>query len=215
MKAGIFSKGPTAMAGLMIPAFLLSFSLAETASIPPVALTSKDGKPLEATIISLSGTAVKVRRKDGKEFDIPLERLTEASIAAAKANVPKPKPAKVPEKPRHPDEIPDKVVIKIGSKSAATFTVTDGKLHAPVALDADPCFTVDFKAEENLIIATVKQTILPAVKVRCLARIKGRKDYFPTSILPLQNGLPCFESWGDNLEELVFFGWEETEAMKR
>lgn len=41
--------------------------------------TNSKGKSLPATFVSLSGTAVKLRKEDGTEFDYPLNLLSEAS----------------------------------------------------------------------------------------------------------------------------------------
>jgi hypothetical protein len=182
-----------------------------------IALTSRDGRTIEGTVQSGSERAVKIKRKDGKEFEIAWNLLTEESAKLAKANIPQPAPPKIPEKPKHPDDIPEKIIVKIGEKARFSFILTKGKLHAPTKSADDqpdaPSFTVDFSKSDKSCSATLKQTFLPAVKVRCLARIKGRKDYFPTSIIDMQQGKPNFETWGDDLEELVFFGFEETEPF--
>ena len=179
-----------------------------------ISLASRDGRTIEGTVQSGSDRAVKIRRKDGKEFEIAWDLLTEESAKLAKANIPQPVPPKIPEKPKHPDDIPEKIIVKIGGKARFSFTLTKGKLHAPTKQADDQLaassFTVDFSKSDKGCFAMLKQTILPAVKVRCLARIKGRKNYFPTSIIDMQLGLPNGEFWSDDLEELVFFGFEET-----
>ena len=179
-----------------------------------ISLINRDGRTIEGTVQSGSERAVKIRRKDGKEFEIAWDLLTEESAKLAKANIPQPAPPKIPEKPKHPDEIPEKIIVKIGEKGCFSFVLTKGKLHSPTKPAGEqpdtPCFTVDFSRSDKSCSAILKQTILPAVKVRCLARIKGRKDYFPTSIIDMQQGKPNYETWGDDIEELVFFGFEET-----
>ena len=46
------------------------------------------------------------------------------------------------------------------------------------------------------------------MKFRALARIKGRKDYFETSIVPVRSGLLGIEVWQDEIEELVLFDFQ-------
>ena len=198
-----------------IPILVLLFtSLLPAQEKTLISITSRDGRTIEGTVQSGSDRAVQIRRKDGKDFGIAWDLLTEDSAKLAKASISQPAPPKIPEKPKHPDDIPEKIIVKIGEKSRFSFTLTKGKLHAPTKSADDqpdaPSFTVDFSKSDNSCSATLKQTFLPAVKVRCLARIKGRKDYFPTSIIDLQQGKPNYETWGDDLEELVFFGFEET-----
>jgi hypothetical protein len=193
--------------------------LADAPIVKLIPLKSRDGKTIQVTVITVTDVAVKVKKQDGKEFEIPWDRLTPESAALAKESLPKPKPPAIPEKPRKPEDIPEKVIVKQGESIAVSFTVTDGKLHAPVILKGDPgktpCFTVKFEKTDKGCSAVVQQSILPAVKLRCLARAKGRKDYYPTTILPLQLGLPCYESWPNDIEELVFFGCEETKAFEK
>lgn len=215
--SGLFH--PRALMVWILLAFTVTCLWAELPAVKPISLTSRDGKTIEARVISVTDAAVKVKKQDGKEFEIPWDRLTPESAALAKASLPKPKPPAIPEKPRKPDDIPEKVIVKQGESIAVSFTVTDGKLHAPVILKGDPgktpSFTVKFEKTEEGCLATVQQSILHAVKLRCLARAKGKKEYFPTTILPMQKGLPCYESWRDDLEELVFFGWEESKDFEK
>jgi hypothetical protein len=192
--------------------------LADAPIVKLIPLTSRDGKIIQVTVISVTDVAVKVKKQDGKEFEIPWDRLTPESAALAKESLPKLKPPAIPEKPRKPEDIPEKVIVKQGESIAVSFTVTDGKLHAPVILKGHPgktpCFTVKFEKTDKGCSAVVQQSILPAVKLRCLARAKGRKDYFETSIIPPQMGKPNYELWGHDLEELVFFGLGGNRALR-
>ena len=74
-----------------IAATLASFSqtseptgaVAPTAQTMPVArtLTSSDGRAIDVTILSKSDTAIKAKKADGKEFEIALDKLSDADKA--------------------------------------------------------------------------------------------------------------------------------------
>jgi hypothetical protein len=201
----------------------------------PLQLESTDGKTIQATPLSATDTTATVKRTDGKIFEIPFTRLTAASAKALKdalaAQVPtetKPTTGEAKEndkektaeadrplpkdKPTKPEDIPEKVTVKMGQKVRFTLTPATGGLAKPVALkDGDPepdgCFSVDFSSprENNLTMATVAQSLTKEIRIKCLARNKGSTKWYHTSILPLEKGLPCFESWGNEVEELVFY----------
>ena len=57
----------------------LSFSLIGFAqSAEPRTWTSSEGKSFEGTLQSASEAAATIRRSDGKVFDVPLDKLSEA-----------------------------------------------------------------------------------------------------------------------------------------
>ncbi len=180
-----------------------------------VAIKGRDGKTIQAEILSADEDSVKIRRGDGKEFDLPYSRVSDESVesirkllAEREANKPVER-AKVPKDPKTPEDIPEKVVVKKGDVAMATFTVVDDGLARPVIVKEEPAevpfFSVDFSHKGESAMATVKATFEKPVLLRCLARNKGEKRYYPTSILTLHKGLPSFESWADEVEELVFF----------
>ncbi|MEZ5430720.1 MAG: hypothetical protein R3F31_05970 [Verrucomicrobiales bacterium] len=68
--------------------------------------TNQAGKSMEADVVSVSGDNVKLKRADGKEYQLPLATLSEADQAFLKGwkpDVPGDKPDPVPETPTDPD----------------------------------------------------------------------------------------------------------------
>ena len=67
-----------------------------------VKLVSKNGKTIEAVILSVGESSLKVRKKNGKEYEIPFKRLADESVEAAKkefAAKSKPEPEEKKKKP--------------------------------------------------------------------------------------------------------------------
>ncbi len=68
--------------------------------------TNQAGKSMEADVVSVAGDKVKLKRADGKEYELPLSALSEADQAFLKEwkpVVPGDKPDPVPEAPTDPD----------------------------------------------------------------------------------------------------------------
>jgi hypothetical protein len=65
------------------PTVAPTIAIALTAQTMPVArtLTSADGRTIEVTILSKSDTAIKAKKADGKEFEIALDKLSDADKA--------------------------------------------------------------------------------------------------------------------------------------
>src|SRR5437763_1386465 len=88
-----------------------------------------------------------------------------------------------------PATLKDKVTISLGKKLFVQFEQKGHVLTRPKvveeAADKPPTPTFDFrKMDDNLILAT-KNPFSKGLKFRALARHKGRKDYFETSIVPV------------------------------
>lgn len=115
-----------------------------------------------------------------------------------------------------PAKLKDKLSIEPGKKLVVRFkqegnALTDPKVVANPA-DKAPAPTFDFCAMgDNLVLAT-KNPFPKDLKFRALPRIKGRKDYFETSIVPVKAGLFSFELWQDAIEELVLFDFKLIDA---
>jgi hypothetical protein len=109
-------------------------------------------------------------------------------------------------------KLKDKVTIDIGKKLIVQFEQKGNALTGPKIVnkvaDKPPTPTFDFsKMGDNYILAT--QNPFPKdLKFRALARVKGRKDYFETSIWPVKSGIAGIELWQDDLEELVLFDFK-------
>ena len=186
-----------------------------------VKLVSKDGKTIEVEVVSVGEKSAKIKKADGKEFEIAFDRLDAASVASlqklaaeiAKNARPLPKG-----EPKSPADLPEKVVVKPGELVRVVFTeVTSGLARPEVVKDAGkdtPHFSVDFKERKEGDITTmaIVTSYYPKIlRVKCLARNKGSDDYYATSILPLHKGMFSGESWSDEVEELVFydFAWAD------
>src|SRR5947209_5626699 len=108
--------------------------------------------------------------------------------------------------------IKDKVTIEPGKTLAVRFEQDGNMLSHPRVVDKPddkaPTPTFDFrKMDENLLLTT-KNPFPKDLKFRALARLKGRKDYFETSIVPVKSGLFSIELWQDPIEELVLFDFK-------
>ena len=68
---------------LLALAVLLTTS-ASAEKAKAIELNSKDGRTITAVIVSVGENSLKIRKDDGKEFEIPFSRLKEDSIEAAK-----------------------------------------------------------------------------------------------------------------------------------
>lgn len=203
---------------LLLAVVPLAFAADEPAMLK---LVSKDGKTIEVEVVSVGEKSAKIKKADGKEFEIAFNRLDAASVESlqklaaeiAKNTRPLPKG-----EPKTPADLPEKVVVKPGEHLKFVFTeVTSGLTKPEAVKDADketPHFSVDFKERKEGDITTlaIVTSYYPKIlRVKCLARNKGSDDYYPTSILPLHKGIFGGESWSDEVEELVFydFAWED------
>ena len=203
---------------LLVAVLPLAFAADEPGMVK---LVSKDGKTIEVEVVSVGEKSAKIKKADGKEFEIAFNRLDAASVEAlqklaaeiAKNVRPLPKG-----EPKTPADLPEKVVVKPGEHLRFVFTeVTSGLSKPEVVKDAGkdtPHFSVDFKERKEgatITMAIVTSYYPKTLRVKCLARNKGSDDYYPTSILPLQKEIFSGESWSDEVEELVFydFAWAD------
>ena len=215
------------LTAILFLAFLLPAFAADAPA--KLKLTSKEGQTIDVTVVSVGKSSAKIKKSDGKEFEIAFDRLQPESVEALKKAVPATPPATpapdatkggrpLPKgKPATPADLPEKVVVKPGEKVLVTFTEVESGLTKPVVVKevekGTPHFSVDFKVRkegDKTSMATVAARFGKVLAVQCLARNKGQTKYYPTSIIPLGK-LPCYESWGDDVEELVFydFAWSE------
>lgn len=111
-----------------------------------------------------------------------------------------------------PATLTDKVTIKLGKKLLVQFEQKGKALTKPKevekAADQPPTLSLDFsKNGDNLMLIT-KNPFPKALKFRALARLKGHKDYFETSVVPVESKLFSAELWQDPIEELVLFDFK-------
>ncbi len=115
-----------------------------------------------------------------------------------------------------PAKLKDKLTIEPGKKLVVQFQQSGNALTDPKEVknptEKPPTPTFDFrKMGDNLILVT-KNPFAQDMQFRALARVKGRKDYFETSIVPVKSGLLGLELWQDPIEELVLFDFKLTDA---
>ena len=113
-----------------------------------------------------------------------------------------------------PATLKDKVTIAVGKKFIVQFERKGDVLGNPKVIekvsDKTPTPTFDFsKKDDNLILLT-NNPFPKDLKFRALARLKGRKNYFETSIVPVRSGLLSIELWQDPIEELILFDFKLT-----
>ena len=113
-----------------------------------------------------------------------------------------------------PATLKDKVTIAVGKKLVVKFEQKGDALSNPKVVEkaADmsttPTPTFDFtQMGDNLILST-KNPFPKDLKFRALGRLKGREDYFETSIVPVKSGLFGIELWQDPIEELILFDFK-------
>lgn len=117
--------------------------------------------------------------------------------------------------PPDPSMLKDKVTIEVGKKSIIEFEQKNDALVNPKTVDKSsenpPTPSFEFtKKGDNLMLVT-KNPYRKDMTFRALARLKGRKDYFETSIVPVRSGLLSFEVWSDPIEELILFEFKLTD----
>lgn len=196
-------------------------------------IVSKAGKSIEVEVIRVGEASAKVRKADGKEFEIGFDQLEPGSVENLKkgaeptfavategaADRPLPKGKAV-----SPADLPEKVVVKAGEKIVVTFTLVASGLTKPVIVKGEEGGALHFSVEmkerkpgDDLTLAMVEQTFSKILSVKCLARNKGQNRYYETSIIDLPTGLPDGESWGDEVEELVFydFAWAKDQSENK
>ncbi len=106
-----------------------------------------------------------------------------------------------------PAKIKDKVKITIGKQLFVKFEQKDNALSDPkvVEKEGDLTPTFDFSKMDQNVTLTTKNPFKKNLKFRALARLKGKKNYFETSIVPVLPGLFGIELWQDDIEELILF----------
>src|SRR4051812_42690182 len=114
-----------------------------------------------------------------------------------------------------PATLKDKVTINVGKKLFVQFEQEGDVLTRPKvvekAADKPPTPTFDFRKMDDNLILTTKNPFSKDLKFRALARVRGRKDYFETSIVPVKSGLFGIEFGQAPIEELVLFDFKLAE----
>ena len=111
-----------------------------------------------------------------------------------------------------PAKLKDKVTIGVGKKLVVRFEQEGDTLSHPRVVetpgDRPPTPSFDLRQKDGSVILSTKNPFPKDLRFRALARLKGRKDYFETSIVPVKGGLFGIELWQDPIEELTLFDFK-------
>jgi len=126
------------------------------------------------------------------------------------------KPAEAARKTIDPSTLKDKVTISLGKKLAVQFEQKGNALSHPKVVKeptkTPPTILIDFEKNDENLMLTTQNPFPKDLKFRALARLKGRKNYFETSIVPVMAGIFSAELWNEPIEELVLFDFKLTNS---
>ena len=109
-------------------------------------------------------------------------------------------------------KLKDTVTISIGKNLAVAFAQKANALAGPKIVEnakkATPAVTFDFQKQDANLMLITQNPYAKDLKFRAMARLKGHKDYFETSIVPVGSGLFGVELWQEPIEELVLFDFK-------
>lgn len=182
--------------------------------------TSKDGKKLRADIVSASDSEVTLKREnDGKEFTIPLDRLSEADqiavtawLANRKLNTRPPRQltlsfkdgeAKTVEIPEGEYLTEDGTLTLFPGDTIHLEFGENGKSQV-VSVVKDPKRTITFSMshKEDMTMLTRSTQMQPTVAMDCTHLGLGSEKYSRTNLYPTEKGLAAFDNWPETVWSL-------------
>lgn len=188
--------------------------------------TSSDGRKLRADIVRASDTEVTLKRDpDGKEFTIPLERLSEADQVVVKAWLEKRKLNTRPQRQLTlslKDGKTKTVEVPGGEYLTEDGTLTlfpgdtihlefdeAGKPHV-VSVVKDPKRTVTFSMtqDEKVTMLMRKTEMQQTVAMDCTHLGLGSDKYSRTNLYPTEKGLAAGDSWPETVWSLRLSNFE-------
>ena len=188
--------------------------------------TSSDGRKLRADIVRASDTEVTLKRDpDGKEFTIPLERLSEADQGVVKAWLEKRKLNTRPQRQLTlslKDGKTKTVEVPGGEYLTEDGTLTlfpgdtihlefdeAGKPHV-VSVVKDPKRTVTFSMtqDERVTMLMRKTEMQQTVAMDCTHLGLGSDKYSRTNLYPTEKGLAAGDSWPETVWSLRLSNFE-------
>jgi hypothetical protein len=114
-----------------------------------------------------------------------------------------------------PAKLKDKVTISLGKKLFVQFERKNDVLSRPKIVkqagEKPPTPTFDFGTMDDNLMLMTQNPFSKDLKFRAAMRLKGRKDYVETSIVPVRSGRFSIELWRDAIEELVLFDFKLTD----
>jgi plastocyanin len=191
--------------------------------------TSSDGKKLRADIVSASDSEVTLKRDtDGKDYTIPLDRLSEADQSVVKGWLAKRKLNTRPQRQvtlSLKDGQTKTVEVPEGEYLAEDGTLTlfpgdtihlefdeSGNPHV-VSVVKNPKRTVTFSMsqEESMTMLTRKTQMQETVAMDCTHLGLGSDRYSRTNLRPTEKGLAAFDSWPGTVWSLRLNNFEVTD----
>jgi len=114
-----------------------------------------------------------------------------------------------------PAKLKDKVTLKLNDKVTVTFhaqgdKLTDPKI-APQSDEKPSSISFSFTLEQGVRMLTIQNAFSRGIRMRCLARVAGAKDYVENNVHPLFPNFFSTEAFGDRVEELVLFDFKLTD----
>ena len=115
-------------------------------------------------------------------------------------------------KPLDPAQIKDKITIHLDQKLDIQFNqkgnmISEPKVVAAPKLQA-PTVHMEFSGLDDKPTLSTQNPFTKDLSFRALARHKGRKSYFETSVWPVKAGISGIELWQEPIEELVLFDFK-------
>ena len=114
-----------------------------------------------------------------------------------------------------PKDIKEKVSVTLATKGMIQFKQQGDILSEPKlvknAAEDKPGISVELRQKDEILTLIVKNRFSKILRYRAAARLKGRKEYVETSIVPVMAGLFSFENWQDPIEELILFDFKLTD----
>ena len=223
-------KLPFISVAVVLPVLVLSSSLAlETRTF-----TSSDGKKLEAELVKATDKEATLKRKaDGKEFVIPLDRLSEDDRKYIAASLAKPQDKEGPNfrAAREIDLSVEKGKTQKMKVPEGTYLSKDGSLTlypgdevlvefsedggkpSIVAAVTKPGRTMSFKlsSKDGMTFLYRSTEMQPTVAMDCMHRVAGSEKFHRTNLYPTEKGLAAGDSGPGDVWTLQLSNFEVTD----
>lgn len=116
--------------------------------------------------------------------------------------------------PPDPSKLKDTIKVTVGQKVLVTFHAQDDKLQEPKVVqkvdEKQPSVSIALTMEQGIRMLSIENGFPRGLRMRCLAKLAGTKQYVEMGVHPLFPNLSSTEAIGDPVEELVFFDFQLT-----
>jgi hypothetical protein len=111
-----------------------------------------------------------------------------------------------------PAKLEGKITINVEQKLDIQFSLEGDAISEPrivnIPKPGSSTVHVEFTRMNGNLSLTTKNPFSKSLSFRALARNKGGKTYYETSIAPVNAGIFGLELWGDPIEELILFDFK-------